>query len=419
MLNLKPHYARAWIDLTPGEMLWALGKIIDPIKENDGSLKRSFETEFACFIGTQAAMTFSNCRSALYFSLKALEFNEGDEIILPAFSFWVDTAMVLLAGLKPVFVDVDFKTMNIDTNKITQKITSRTRAIIPTHLNGRIADMHGIMEIAKKHTLRVIEDCARACGGFFGGQRAGAFDIGVFSFGYGKSFYGFGGGMVTSNDGVFIKKLQAIKKNFFQYGRKEKAAKLLKGMVLKFLTNKHAFGWFLFPKTYDYQLLGEKKYQDWFKYQMPPYNEVPKEFQTDMFDAQLALGRKQLKRIDQTNEKRIEHAKILNRELQHITEIVRPQNSENGDNVFVHYAIYYQGKDELQKYLFQNRIDAQDESAMCVPSFKRFINFALEPYTSAGKLNGKVLFLPTHPNLTYDDILYVADRVKQFFRGKK
>ncbi|MFC3694927.1 DegT/DnrJ/EryC1/StrS family aminotransferase [Chenggangzhangella methanolivorans] len=163
----------------------------------------AFEQEFAAFCGARRAVAVDSGTSALHLALLSLGIGPGDEVITTSATFVATVAAILYAGATPVFVDVDPKTWTIDPALIEQAITPRTKAIMPVHLHGRIADMAAIGEIAQRHRLRVIEDAAQAHGAFRSGVGAGLFgDIGCFSFYPGKNLgaCGEGGAVVTDDD---------------------------------------------------------------------------------------------------------------------------------------------------------------------------------------------------------------------------
>lgn len=407
-------YPRVWVDLTIIEVLSVLTQLLNPWRARRQVVVPEFERAYARFIGTREAVSFTNCRSALYFSLKALDLKEGDEVIMPAFTFWVDVAVVVLAGLKPVFVDVDLKTHNIDAKKIEHAITPKSRAILFVHLNGLPADMDCIMDIACTHRLRVIEDCARICGGLYKGKRVGSFDIGAFSFGYGKSFYGFGGGMVTSDDSEFMRRLRILKKNFRTIMIPDLFYAVTKGCLLKFLDTPAIYGATLFPMAYRYQVKGDDRYASWFRIRKPHLTEVPDAFRVYMYDLQARMGFRQIRTIDQTNQKRRRNFEILGAELSGIPGIIIPADPADREHISVHYAIWSEHKNELQAFLMANGIDAQDESAEDVTQMQRFKAHLNDNFPNARRLTGRIVYLPTHPCLSEDDMRYIAGKVKEF-----
>jgi len=140
-----------------------------------GQTVSQFETEFANYIGSAIDSNFGiACNSgtdALYLAMRALDIGEGDEVITSPFTFFASAETISMTGAKPVFVDIEAHSFNMNIELIEAAITSRTKAIMPVHLFGRSADMTGLMAIAQKHNLYVIEDCAQATGATFDGQK--------------------------------------------------------------------------------------------------------------------------------------------------------------------------------------------------------------------------------------------------------
>ena len=410
--------SRTSVDLKTVEVISSLLQILNTKKARYNDKVGELERAYAAYTGTKDAVAFPYSRAGTYYALKALELEDGDEVILPAFTFWVDAAMVIMAGLKPVFVDVDFQTQSIDPRKIVKALTRKTKVIFPTHLNGLPADMEPIMEIASKHDLRVLEDCARSCGATYKEKRIGSFDIGSFSFGYGKSFYGFGGAMVTSDDESFISKLRDLKSDFKHISTKELCIQTIKGSLLKYLNLPYLYRFSLYPLVYQFQVKGREKYAGRFRVKMPSYESVPDSFKVDMNNVQASLGLSQIKRIDSTNRKRMENAKILSEELSNIPGLHVPRKFTDREHVSVHYAIWTERSKELQRFLTIHKIDAQDETAIDTTTLERFKPYAREKYPNAEKLHNKLIFLPTHIGLTKKDMLYIANKVKEFFEVK-
>ncbi|MGE5599648.1 MAG: DegT/DnrJ/EryC1/StrS family aminotransferase, partial [Bacteroidota bacterium] len=167
----------------------------------EGSMVERFEKEFARYHDARQALAVLNGTIALEVALRALGVGAGDEVIVPPYTFVATATAPLMANAVPVFVDVDPATWNIDPEKIEAAITGRTRAIIPVHFAGLPADMDRIQEIARRHGLFVLEDCAHAHGATWQGRKVGALgDMGAFSFQSSKNLSCGEGGAVTSND---------------------------------------------------------------------------------------------------------------------------------------------------------------------------------------------------------------------------
>ena len=178
-----------------------------------GSEVEAFEQDFASYCGNRYAIGCGSGTDALHLALKALRIGGGDEVIIPAMTFVATALAVTMCGARPVLVDVDKETALIDTKAIEPAITPSTRAIVPVHLFGQCADMDAIRDIARRHSLYVVEDAAQAHGAQLNGTRAGTFgDLGCFSFYPGKNLGAYGdGGMVTTNSAELAERIQLLR----------------------------------------------------------------------------------------------------------------------------------------------------------------------------------------------------------------
>ena len=177
-----------------------------------GKFVDEFERSFAGYLGIKHGIAVSNGTAALHVALLALNVGPDDEVIVPAFTMMSTILAVLYTGAKPVFVDCELETYNIDVTKIEEKITSKTKVLLPVHIYGHACEMDEILTIAKKHNLRVIEDAAEAHGGEYKGKKCGTMsDISCFSF-YGNKIITSGeGGMVLTNDDALAHTCRKIK----------------------------------------------------------------------------------------------------------------------------------------------------------------------------------------------------------------
>ena len=176
-----------------------------------GEKTKSFEKEFAEYIGVEHAVAVTNGTIALDVALKALNLGPGDEVITSAFSFIASGNCILFQGAKPVFADINPRTFNIDPSDVAEKITSRTKAIIPIHMFGQPAEMDTLKEIAEKKEIAVIEDAAQAHGAEYKGEKAGSIgDMACFSFYATKNMTTGEGGMITTNDPKLARKARLL-----------------------------------------------------------------------------------------------------------------------------------------------------------------------------------------------------------------
>ncbi len=188
-----------------GEIDAAIEGVLDKTQFILGPNVAELECEIAGYHGIPYAMGVASGTDALLLALRACDIQPGDEVITTPFTFIATAEVIAILQAKPIFVDIDDKTYNIDPARIEKKITPRTRAIIPVHLFGHPADMDAIMDISRRHKLRVIEDCAQAFGAQYRGRRVGSIgDFGCFSFFPSKNLacYGDGGMVITRDEGM-------------------------------------------------------------------------------------------------------------------------------------------------------------------------------------------------------------------------
>ncbi|MBN1870608.1 MAG: DegT/DnrJ/EryC1/StrS family aminotransferase [Candidatus Omnitrophica bacterium] len=192
-----------------------------------GKAEKEFEAQFADYCDTKYAIGVNSGTDALYLALGALDITVGDEVILPTFTFIATALCVSYTGAKPVFIDIEDETYNIDPEKLEKVITKRTKAIIPVHLYGQPANMNEITSIAKKHNIAIVEDACQAHGATYKGKKAGSLgDVGCFSFYPTKSLGAFGdGGIVVTNSNEIDQTVRMLR----DYGRKDRYEHKIKG----------------------------------------------------------------------------------------------------------------------------------------------------------------------------------------------
>lgn len=210
------------------EILSETGKVLSAGQLFFGPETKKFEKGFSAFTGAEHCVAVSSGTDALYIALKVLDIGHGDEVITVSNTAVPTVSAIRMTGAIPVFADVHYENGLIDAGKISALITPKTKALMPVHLYGDFCDMEKIAEIAKKHNLFVIEDCAQACGTLYNGRHAGRYsDIGCFSFYPTKNLgaYGDGGCIITDNDEYFQK---AAKIRF--YGFDENRNSVIEGI---------------------------------------------------------------------------------------------------------------------------------------------------------------------------------------------
>lgn len=221
-VDLKLQYASI-----KDEVSVAIQGVLDTCQFTLGSEVAAFEKEFAAYCQVEQGIGVNNGTSALHVALLAAGIGPGDEVITVPFTFVATVAAVYYTGATPVFVDIDPRTYTMDPSAIEAAITSRTKAILPVHLYGQPADMDPILEIARRHGLKVIEDAAQAHGAEYKGRRTGSMgDMGCFSFYPGKNLGAYGeGGMVVTSNPEYARTMRMLR----DWGAEKKYQHVLKG----------------------------------------------------------------------------------------------------------------------------------------------------------------------------------------------
>lgn len=353
------------------EEIAAVVGILKSGKLAQGEWVEKFENEFADFIGTKFAIATSNGTTALHLSLLSFGLKEWDEVITTPFSFIASTNAILYTGAKPVFIDIDPKTFNINPDLIEEKITSKTKAILPVHLFGLPADMNKIMKIANKHKLLVVEDAAQAHGAKIGNKLVGTFgNLAAFSFYPTKNMTTGEGGIITTNNNSLADNIKMLR----NHGMK---------------------------KRYHHEMLG---------------------FNFRMTDIQAAIGFYQLKKLSSFNQSRINNAKFLTDQLKDISAIQTPQVLNGYTHVFHQYTILVKSgenvRDKLAKYL-----EGQNISTMVyypIPIHKQEFVEKMFPnleFKKTEAIADQVFSLPIHPSLSQEDLTRIITSIKKFFHG--
>ena len=370
-----------------------------------GPRRDQFEAEFAAYTGVKYAFTTTNCTAALYLSVQLLELVPGDEVIVTPQTFWATVRGLQAAGVTLRFGDIDPNTLNLDPATIESKITPKTKAIYLVHLGGLMADMDAIMEIAHRHNLFVVEDCAHAPGAEYKGRKAGSIgDIGCFSFHSLKNMSTLGeGGMITFNRDEWAPKIRPLSSIGALYNRQARAEEKFGPYVRSpYEYADHSAGAFSFDATGAIRVGNNYR----------------------MSEVAAATGSVQLHKLDGFNQMRIAIGQRLNEGLAEIDGI-RVQRTPSGYKHIYHlYVFFYQplkeGSNQEKETLI--RILDQDDG---IEVINRYFPIHLLPeIRSQGHAFGecpvaeKVWFeqhvnLPIFPTLSLDQADYMIERIGQ------
>ena len=362
-------YGRQWIE---DDDIEAVVKILKSDFLTTGPAILEFEEAVAHYVGAKYAVSFSNGTAALHGACFAAGIQEGDEVITTPMTFAASANCVLYQGGTPVFADIDDSTYNIDPKKIEEKITSKTKAIIPVHFTGQPAELDEIHRLAQEHNLVVIEDAAHALGASYKKKRIGGLsDMTMFSFHPVKHVTSGEGGVITTNDDVYYQKLL----QFRSHG-------IIKDQQL--MTESHG------PWYYEMQSLG-------FNYRMT--------------DIQAALGANQLKKIDHFLSRRKHYVSLYNEAFESRDEIRIPAQHPDGDSSWHLYIIRLQtekmkvSRKVIYEELMKENIGV---NVHYIPVHKmpyyQQLGYGKETYPVAEKLYEEILTLPLFPKMSVDDI---------------
>lgn len=340
-----------------------------------GKYVTEFEQKFAAYCGCKYGVAVCNGTVALHLALVALGIGKGDEVIIPNFTMIATAFAVCYTGATPVFVDADPDTWNIDTTKIEEKITPRTKAIIPVHLFGLMCDMDAINAIAKKHNLKVLEDAAEAHGAEYKGRRAGSCsDLAAFSFFANKNITTGEGGMVVTNDEELYNKLRYHKNMCFP----------LDG-----------------PRNYLHNDIG-------FNYRMS--------------NVVAAIGLAQVEKADDYRQLRINNNRLYRELLADVPGIRFQKNNDDYLNVawmnaiLVDENIYGHSKEELREYLKSHNVDTRllFEGMHHQPSLKKNGCDCSGLYPTTEKLTFQGIYLPSANSLDCETIINICELIKKW-----
>jgi len=351
-------------------MSWAIGPNIE-----------KFEHMLSEYVGTKHALVFNSGTSALHAILLAYGIDQGDEVIVPSFTFIATANAPLFVGAQPVFADVEDKTYGLNPDDVETKITPRTKAIIPVHYGGCPCLIEELTEIAKKHRLLLIEDAAESLGAAVDDKKVGSFgNAAILSFCSNKVISTGEGGAVVSDSAEIYERLKLIR----SHGRAE------------------TDNYFSSTKYMDYVTMG--------------YN-------FRMSDITAALGIAQLRKIDKIIKMRRAIAKKLSEKLSPIPEIEVPISPEGFFHVYQMYTIRVKGgqvkRDALSAYLAQAGIMTKVyfPPVHFTNFYKDRLKYKCElPATE--NLSRQVLTLPMYPGLSEDEINYIADNISAFYRAR-
>jgi dTDP-4-amino-4,6-dideoxygalactose transaminase len=325
-----------------------------------------FEQEFSAYCGVKYGIGVNSGTDALFLACLACGIGKGDEVVTPTYTYIATSFGISIAGATPVFVDTEEKTYNIDASKIEKAITKKTKAILLVHLYGHAADLDPIMQIAKKYKLKVIEDCAQAHGALYKNKKVGSFgDAACFSFYPTKNLGAFGdGGMIITNSEEIKDKALLLR----DYGRKGRYENIIKG-----------------------------------------YN-------SRLDTLQAAMLRVKLKHLDEWNEKRRENAALYTKLFKEKNiEAVFSYEADYARHVYHQYTIRVKNRKDTMKKLADKGINPLIHYPIPVHMQECYkeLKYKKGDFPIAEKCCEGIMSLPMYPELTEEEIRYVAEQLSE------
>ncbi|MFW6065904.1 MAG: DegT/DnrJ/EryC1/StrS family aminotransferase [Planctomycetota bacterium] len=362
MLDLRAQYATI-----KQEVVQAVGEVLDSQLCCNGPDVREFESEMAKYCDCARAVGVSSGTDALLCSLMALEIGDGDEVVTTPFTFFGTAGAIWRTGARPVFADIRPETFNLDPEKVADAVTDRTKAIMPVHLFGQMVQMDPLLEIARERGLYVIEDAAQAIGATQNGRKAASLGTtGCLSFYPTKNLGAMGdAGMITTQEESLAGVLESVR----NHGQGE---------------------------AYFHPRVGGN-------------------FRMD--SVQAAVLSVKLRRLDDWTAARQANAARYDELLADCEQVVTPAVAEGNTHIYHQYTLRARQRDELRQHLSQKGVAAGVYYPLCLHQQECFASLGYSPgdFPAAEQAAAEVISLPVHPELTDEQVEYVAESICEFY----
>jgi dTDP-4-amino-4,6-dideoxygalactose transaminase len=359
LVNLKTQYQSI-----KEEVLAEMGKALDGMQLFLGKNVQALETDFATYCDTEFAIGVGSGTDALHIAIRACGIGSGDEVITVPHTFIATVEAIIMAGAKPVFVDIDPVTYNIDVSQIESKINSRTKAILPVHLYGHPADMEPIWKLAKAYKLKVIEDACQSHGAEYKGRRTGSLgDVGCFSYYFTKNLGAYGeGGIITTSDPEIAKRCRMLR----DHGQSAK---------------------------YYHALMGVNGRLD---------------------EIQAAVLKVKLPHLDEWNEKRRSIAEAYNAGLP--PQLVKPVELPWAKHVYYVYVVRTPERDQFREWLESKGVGTGIHFPIPVHLQEAWRQYGGEEYSLpvVEKIAGEIVSLPMYPELSEEEVDYISECTREY-----
>jgi perosamine synthetase len=397
------HYASVATDI-------ALGRV------NSGDAVERAEARLCEFLGSSHAIAMPQARIGIYFTLKALA-KRGQNVVLSPYTIHDVVNMVICAGARPVFADIDRETCNINAQEVERLIDGNTAAVMVTHLHGLACDIEAIAAICRRRNVPLVEDASQAFGATVNGRRVGSFgDAGIFSFGMAKNINSFYGGVVVTGDAGLASSIRDSVRNL-----PYQSARLLMNRVAfcavgDVLTMRPVFDLLTFW-VYRYgHLRGIEAITKRWRGEDDPVakSAIPDQSLRRMTPMQARLIVRSLDHIDADTKVRIEYARMYDDGLRDVSELMRPPMREDGSHIYLAYPVQAADRDRLLRYLIENGRDLAIQHIGNCADYACFAEYHRD-CPNAREAARSVLLLPTYPSYGRRQVAATIDAIRAYY----
>lgn len=401
MSNHSEFYPSFKLNITWSDLFSLLKNLF--IKNNDNVnfdfLKRYIKHKYIIYVHSS--------RWGLLLLLKALDLKDGDEVIIPAYTYFAVPSAIIRAGCIPVFVDIKKNNINIDPLKIESAITDKTKVIIATHLCGLPCDLNKIKEIAKKHNLIIIEDCAQAFGAKYEEEFVGtSAKASYYSFSITKNFTMLRGGIISTDDELLAKKIQLETEKTLPFTKLQILKDFIKALILKFSTSKiitpfTCIFFYLFSLAgFDIAKIIFKEKQILLDTALPKYGKFNY--------CQKKLAESQLRHFDSGCDAKGINGKLFYRLLNNLPNIEPPEILDNCKNIFSGMPVFVKDKLNYRKKILSKGIDTSTGFVQNCAVINEFKIYAKDHYPNASRAEKELLYFITSDTIKKHDIEYIT-----------
>lgn len=406
---------RRCVNLPPGT-LGILAQCISGNTVQEGPAIEAFHRNFGEWLGTPYVFSAFTGRSAFQLALESLGMEKGREIIFPVFTFPVIPMVAKMLGYRPVFCEIDPDTFNSGPEHIEAKISDRTGAVVATHLFGQPCPIREIISVARRKNIRVLEDCAHACGVRVDGQQVGTFgDIGVFSFAEGKNMPCLGGGAIATRDETIAARARSILSMAPMPEKKTILDKAFSVWVKWLLTRPSIFGLTAYQALRLKLLLGQPLMDS------AVGDDLIEEFSgsaprvSRFANLQAAIGLLQLQQVDAFNAGARRNAEILTENLKGVAS-VKPPRSISGDHIYVYYPLTVapERRDDLRRFLLRHGFDSKITDMSDCLALNAFRDSEGTQDRGTGLTEASILEICVYPVISEKSIYRLAKAIREW-----